>query len=173
MGKKILGRDLYFFPRGVEGIKKKEEEYRKLISIDWLPCDAEELYRKHSSFGIYILNFGIKLIDTGFLRRAGDILSQVCGCTNWDNTWPYALFHQARIAAILEEEEFMYEYLRWSFTAETYFRDIVSKKDDLRGLVCKYPEFDKYQNQSRFKAILKKKFSQQELKEFEIEIEGF
>jgi len=173
--KKIDGNDLYYFPKHVTDIEVKEKSYKKTIqkSLDILGLD-KETYEKHESFGNYILEYGKSLLKNGFLVKAGLILSHVCGSENWDNMFPYALLEKARIAAILEEKEFLFEFLRWAFTAEAYFRDSVGgKKAKLKGMTTTYPEFEKFRELPRFKQILDQNYTRKDLDKFYDEVDDF
>lgn len=88
--------------------------------------------------------------------------------------FPYALLEKARIAAILEEKEFLFEFLRWTFSAEAYFRDSVGgKKAELKGMITTYPEFERFRELPRFRQILGQTYTSIELDKFYDELDDF
>ena len=93
--KKIDENDLHFFPKYVTDIEVKEKNYEKIIQKNLAILELDkETYKKHSSVGDYILEYGKSLLKNGFLVKAGLILSRVCGSENWDNKLPYALLEK-------------------------------------------------------------------------------
>ena len=121
-----------------------------------------------------IYQYGTSLLNNGFLVEAGLILSGVYGSENWDNMFPYALLEKARIAAILEEEEFLFDFLRWTFAAEAYFKDSVGgKKVYLKRRILIYSAFEKYRDLPRFRQIIDHNYTEEELDEFYKELDDF
>lgn len=173
--KKIDGNDLHFFPKYATDIEVKEKNYEKIVRKNLAILELDkEIYKKHSSFGDYILEYGKSLLKNGFLLKAGLILSRVCGSENWDNQFPYALLEKARIAAILGEKDFLFEFLRWTFATEAYFKDSVGgKKAELKRMATTDPESEKYRDLPRFKQIVDYIFTEKELDMFYDEIDRF
>ncbi|MFW9971711.1 MAG: hypothetical protein ACFFDF_16080, partial [Candidatus Odinarchaeota archaeon] len=171
--KKIVGNDLYFFPKYVLEIEEKEKNYQNIIQKNLINLEhSKETYEKNEAFGDYIYEYGRSLLNNGFLVEAGLILSCVYGSENWDNMFPYALLEKARIAAILEEEDFLFEFLRWAFAAEAYFRDSVGgKKLDLKRRILVDSAFEKYRDLYLFRQIIDHNYTEKELDEFYKELD--
>ncbi len=149
--RKFSKDELYYFPRDVEDIEEKSIGYsvEKTLHLD--KSYIKEQYEKAPQFGNYILDYGIYLLENGKLVKAGSILSEVCGSENFDNTWPYALFQKARIAAILGEFDFMIQFLRMAFVEAVVFKDVCGGDEKLKNMTMTYSEFKQYHDHPLFK----------------------
>lgn len=110
--------------------------------------------REIPNLGINILKYGISLLENGYMIKAGGILNYVCGAENWDQMWSHALFHKARIAAILREYEYVLEFLRRSFRVAAYFNNPSGIEDRLKEMTRKLSEFHKYKGYPKFRRII-------------------
>ena len=106
--------------------------------------------------GNCILEYGIALLESGNLIKAGEYLDHVYGSESFDTTWGLALLHKARIAALLGEVDYMLEFLKYALTEGSEFDAFVYFKviDNLKSL----PEFQQYRDLPAFKEILEGEF---------------
>lgn len=157
-GRKFTEDELYHFPKNVERIEMKSSGYDVKKTLFKSKSLVERNFDTASQFGNYIVDYGIYLLENGDLVEAGMILSSANGSENFDNMWPYALFHKARIAAILEEFDFMIEFLRRSFRVAVNFKDVCGGDRELKIMADKYYEFQRYRSHPRFRQVLNHDF---------------
>lgn len=153
------GAELRKFPEQVENIKEKEKDYEVRRTLYLSKDEVEENYEMAPQFGNYIVDYGVYLLEHGELIEGGQVLSCANGSENFDTMWPYALFHKARIAAILEEFDYMIEFLRRSFRAATVFEDVSGGQLQLKKMAVNYYEFQRYRSHPRFRQLLDHNFN--------------
>ena len=146
--------ELYSFPENIKDIERKSQASNPEITLGIDLEYLKNIFEKHSSFGNHILEYGIALLEHKDLVKAGKILSQVCRAENWDNMWPYALLHKARIAALLGEVEYMLEFLQQSFRVAAYFKDVCGGDEKFKEMAKNLTEFHKNRDYPRFKQVL-------------------
>ena len=86
--------------------------------------------------------------------KAGEILTYVWAAESEDTSWPQALFHKARIAAILKKADYVMEFLRMAFRAAAYFNNPPGTENRLKEMIEKLPEFNDYKGNLRFRQII-------------------
>ena len=114
-------------------------------------------YKNHyinSAFGDHILEYGISLLENGYIINAGEILTYVWAAESEDTSWPQALFHKARIAAILKNADYVIEFLRMAFRAAAYFDNPPGTENRLKEMIEKLPEFNDYKDNLSFRRII-------------------
>ncbi len=146
--------ELREFPKNVRNIETKAQNYEVTKTLYKPLNHYENIYEISSHFGDYILDYGISLLENGYIIKAGKLLNDVCGAEDWDRMWPYALFHKARIAAILREDDYVIEFLRRSFRTAAFFNDPSGIEKRLKWMIAKSPEFRRYERNSQFKRVI-------------------
>jgi len=111
-------------------------------------------YKKNQAFGDFILEYGISLLENGYIIKAGEILTYVCGAESQDTSWPQALFHKARIAAILKKADYVIEFLGKAFRAAAYFDNPPGTGRRLKEMTEKLSEFNDYRGSLSFRRII-------------------
>ncbi len=158
-------KELRVFPSNVKNIETKAQNYEVTKTLYKPLNHYEDKYEISSHFGDYILDYGISLLENGYMIKAGEILNDVCGAENWDRMWPYALFHKARIAAILRKDDYVIEFLRRSCRTAAFFNDPSGIEKRLKGMIAKSPEFRRYERNSQFKRVVFHNYNTKEEKD--------
>lgn len=158
--KKVISeKELKIVPNNIRNIEVRLEIVRKFKiekTLEESLAHYRAEYNRSPQFGTYKLNYGISLLEHGKIIEAAEMLDHVCGSENFDNEWPPALLHRARIAAFLKEFEYTLEYLRRSFRAAASLAGcgISSKEKLLKELAQTLTEFQKYKNIPEFKQVI-------------------
>lgn len=160
--RKFSGEELRQFPENVEDIEEKSRNYNVERTLFKNKNIIEKNYDQAPQFGNYIVDYGIYLLENGELVEAGQILSCANGSENFDNMWPHALFHKARIAAILEEFDYMIEFLRRSFRAAVAHKDVCGGDQQFKIMTDTYYGFQRYRSHPRFRHVLTHNFNNKE-----------
>jgi len=163
--KVISEKELKIFPNNIKNIDvrlEKKFKIEKTLERSLAYYKAE--YNRSPQFGTYILNYGLSLLEHGKIIEAAEMLDHVCGSENFDNEWPPALRHRARIAAFLDEFEYTLEYLRRSFRAAASLagHGIFSKEKRLKELAQTLPEFQKYRSTLGFRLVIAHNYANRE-----------
>lgn len=157
--RELSGKELRVFPENVEDIEEKSKNYDVRRTFFEDKNEIESKYCNSPQFGDYIVDYGVYLLEHDNLVEAGKILSCANGSENFDNMWPFALFHKARIAAILEEFDYMIEFLRRSFRAAAAHEDVCGGQEYPKKMAESYYEFRRYRSHPRFKEVLAHNFN--------------
>ena len=155
-------KELRAFPKNVKDIDVKAKNYEVTKTLVKSLAHYKKKYEHSPQFGDYILKYGISLLENGDMMKAGEILNYVCGAEDWDRMWPYALFHKARIAAILKESEYVIEFLRRSFRAAAFFNEPSWRDDRLKEMTTKLPEFHRYKENPNLRRIITHNYNNRE-----------
>ncbi len=86
--------------------------------------------------------------------KAGENLTYVWAAESWDTSWPQALFHKARIAAILKKDDYVFEFLKMAFRAAVHFDNPRGAENRLKDMIDKLTEFNDYKGNERFRQII-------------------
>lgn len=164
--REFTGQELREFPKNVENIKVKNSNYDVKRTLFKNRSIVEKKYNDNPQFGNFIVDYGIYLLENGDLVEGGEVLSCANGSENFDNMWPHALFHKARIAAILEEFDFMIEFLRRSFRAAVAHKDVCGGDRQFKEVADTYYEFQRYRSHPRFRQVLTHIFNKKDLEEY-------
>ena len=154
--------ELKVFPKNVKNIIVKAKNYEVTKTLGKSFVYYKKKYEHSPQFGDYILEFGISLLENEDMVKAGEILNYVCGAEDWDRMWPHALFHKARIAAILKEDEYVIEFLRRSFRAAAYFDEPAWGDDRLKEMTKKISEFHRYKGYPKFRRVIAHNYDNRE-----------
>lgn len=146
----------------------KVEIYKKLEDAEGEFNCYEKMLIHHPGYTEALVGRGRMLIDKGRYSEAIILLNEVEGAHNWDNLWPYAIFHKARAAALQEEKNKALDLIVKSIRSGAALCEVSGKyRVDLKikELIMKYPEFDKYKNLKEFMSILSHDYNTEEEKD--------
>lgn len=125
----------------------------------------EEMLKEWPGYTSALLGKGRMLVDKGKYEEAIRVLDQVEGGENWDNLWPYAIFHKARAVARQNNKSEVFRLVEETIRAGAALSKISGsyRKDlEIKELIKKSSDFEKYKNFIEFKSILAHDYNNKE-----------
>ena len=150
----ISGPELRVFPKNIENIELKNNNYGVKKTLYTSKSEVERNYNLAPQFGNCIYDYGVYLLEHGDLIKAGLVLSGVNGAENFDTMWSYALIQKARIAAILEEFDYLIAFLKLAFKNAAAFPGASGGQEELKEEALYYQEIKTYGEFPRFKEVM-------------------
>ena len=165
---KLLDKATELEPGNMYLWEDKVDIYQKLKNEQEEFNCYERMLEEWPGYTSALLGKGRLLVDRGKYDEAVKSLDRVAGGENWDNLWPYAIFHKARTAALQDNKNETFRLIKETIRAGAALCEISGsyREDlDLKEIINKSPEFEKYKSMEEFKAILAHDYNTKEEKD--------
>ena len=149
-GRKFTDEELFAFPENLENIEDLAPNCVLEHTISRRKEFLKKQYEDNPQFADYCVHYGLHLIENGELIEGCRILNRAYGV---DTKWAYAIFHKARVAAVLGEVEYMVEFLWRAFRTAECFKQLTGGATRLKQMARRYKEFRPYLDEPLFRQV--------------------
>ena len=150
---KYIDKAIKLEPGNMNFWEEKVDIYKKLKGVEGEFKCYEEMLINSPEYTEALVGKGRMLVDRGKYDEAIKLLDEVEGMMNWDNLWPYAIFHKARAAALQNNTNKAFQLIEESIRAGAAFNDF-SGELEIKKLIKESSDFDKYKELEEFESIL-------------------